>query len=376
MLETDISQLVEALETHTLALFVGSDLPREITGLPSRAELGRELAQRHGREALSLAEAASWVSSQGTRFEYTDFLLRKLDTTGKSPQRFHQCLVRLAQPPYNVKTVITTAFDNLLALAFDRARVGRNAIVRNNDLRFVNPTYCMLIWLYGKVEQVDSLVVTKHDHWDLLRNRDREDVLAEVKRTFQQKTVLFLGYDFTDPDFHFLYSQVAESHFAHTAYAAWPGLSRDQAREWRNEGVIILDAGPLAILERLLSPEQPLLPPESQQGSQEPVVPASVHPPIAVVRDLLQAAFSEETLRRFCQDRPDLYDLGVRFSRSDGLADLVDKVIDYCGEFFLWDKLLSEVKEFNPRQHVHFVHMLLMDRDNTDTGPHTAPPTS
>lgn len=50
---------------------------------------------------------------------------------------------------------------------------------------------------------------------------------------------------------------------------------------------------------------------------------------LVAVRDLLEKAFTEKTLRRFCQDRPIFRDLVGRFSAADGLADLVDKVIDY-----------------------------------------------
>lgn len=56
---TPIPGLTDSLQRRTLALFIGADLPRAITGLPSRADLARELAHRHRLDdSLPLAEVA------------------------------------------------------------------------------------------------------------------------------------------------------------------------------------------------------------------------------------------------------------------------------------------------------------------------------
>ena len=41
-----LPQLVDALERGELALFIGADLPQELTGLPSRTDLATDLAKR------------------------------------------------------------------------------------------------------------------------------------------------------------------------------------------------------------------------------------------------------------------------------------------------------------------------------------------
>lgn len=77
-------------------------------------------------------------------------------------------------------------------------------------------------------------------------------------------------------------------------------------------------------------------------------------PQVAAIRGLLHAAFAEESLRRFCADRPAFRPLAARFSQADGLAALVDKVLTYCGERLLWDELLAGVQEANPGQYARF----------------------
>jgi hypothetical protein len=104
--------LLEQLNQRQLALFLGTDLPREITGLPSRADLARDLARRHKLdESLPLAEVAQRVSQAGNRWEFTSFIRNALDATGKPPQLFHQRIVALVQE-HHIETVITTAYDN------------------------------------------------------------------------------------------------------------------------------------------------------------------------------------------------------------------------------------------------------------------------
>lgn len=82
------------------------------------------------------------------------------------------------------------------------------------------------------------------------------------------------------------------------------------------------------------------------------------NPPIAALRDLLEAAFIVQTLRRFCQDRPDFRPLLNEFSPDHGLADMVERVIGYCGKLVLWDELLAGVQEVNPRQYARFADRL------------------
>jgi hypothetical protein len=267
--------LTDAVARRTLALFIGADLPREIAGLPSRADLACELARRKGLdESLSLAEVAQRVSQAGNRWEFTAFIRDALDTTSKSLQPFHRHIVALVKE-HQIETIITTAYDNLLELAFQEANIAINRVVRGSDVSFINPDRPTLIKLYGDAQQPDTLVVTDRDHSDLLRDRDKEPLVDEVRRAFRRNTMLFLGYSLADPDFRFLFDQIAESRFARTAYAAWPGLPEEDVQMWRDRGIVILDADPLGILGEpgmVLPPsrglEQAIAAPASQPLSQ------------------------------------------------------------------------------------------------------------
>jgi len=348
-------QLAEALQRRTLALFIGADLPRAVTGLPSRAELARELAHRKGGalarvdDSLSLAEVAQRVSRAGKRWEFTAFIRDALDATGRSPQPFHRRIVELANT-HRIETIITTTYDNLLELAFQEAGAGINRVVRGGDVSFVNPDRPTLIKLYGDAQQPDTLIVTDRDHSDLLRDRDREPLLDEVRRALRLNTVLFLGYNLADPDFRFLFDQIAGSRFARIAYAVWPGLPEADVRMWRERGIVILDTDPLGILGEIAAQPVPHSRPEATITVPEDAKQSTWD--TAAIRRLLTAAFDDEELTTLCFDhfRPVYEDLSSGMSKGEK----VQRLLDYCVRHGQLEELLEHVRERNSVQYARF----------------------
>ena len=313
--------LREQLERGRLALFIGADLPRQITGLPSRADLARDLARRKGLDhSLSLAEVAQRVARGGNRFEFTDFVRNDLDTTGKPPQPFHQRVVSLVKA-HHVETLITTAYDNLLELAFREAGVPINRVVRGSDVSFINPDRPTLIQLYGDAQQPDTLVVTDRDHSDLLRDRDREPLLDEVRRALRLNTVLFLGYNLADPDFRFLFDQIAESRFARIAYAVWPDLPEADVHMWRDRGIVILDTDPLGIL----SESQPLSQPPVRP---EPIIPVNYTRGLEILRTQLEQTNRHDELDALEAHLPE----GLSDERLDRLTEKTQDLAHVIGQ--------------------------------------------
>jgi hypothetical protein len=351
----NLPELTEALERGAMALFIGADLPREVTGLPPRADLARELAHRKRGalarvdESLTLAEVAQRVGRAGKRWEFTAFIRDALDTAGRPPQPFHQRIVELIKT-HRIETIITTAYDNMLELAFQEAGAGINRVVRGSDVSFVNPDRPTLIKLYGDAQQPDTLVITDRDHSDLLRDRDREPLLDEVRRALRLNTVLFLGYNLADPDFRFLFDQIAESRFARVAYAVWPGLPEADVRMWRDRGIVILDTDPLGILGEIAAQPVPHSRPEATITVPEDAKQSTGG--TATIRRLLTAAFDDEMLTVFCFDhfRPVYESFGSGMSKGEK----VQRLLDYCVRHGQVEELLKRVNERNPTQYTRF----------------------
>jgi formylglycine-generating enzyme required for sulfatase activity len=80
----------------------------------------------------------------------------------------------------------------------------------------------------------------------------------------------------------------------------------------------------------------------------------------AQIRKLLEEAFTDTVLRRFCADRPFLQPVVKEFSANHGLAELVDRVLVYCDTHDLHERLLDEVGQVYEDQYARFEPYLLI----------------
>jgi hypothetical protein len=367
----EFDQLNYVLSRRTLALFLGSDLPQQITGLPSRADLARELSRRRGLDdTFSIAEVAQRIGRGDNRWDLVAYIRDQLDTTGKQPQPIHRFLVDLVQI-HQIGYLITTAYDDLVDLAFQEAGVPVNLVVRNSDVRFIVPGRPTLIKLYGDVRRPDTLVITEDDQYQLWRNRDKEDLLDEVHTILRRNTVLFLGYNLSDPCFRFLWQETQDraGRFACPSYAVWSGITKEDRQLWRGRGVTILDEAPLHVLDKLVMLAAPSghSKPQSQASPSGLVSPQSTVKAMGewdtgAIRQLLTEALDDQEVVALCFDhfRPVYDDL------SDGMSKgrKIQLLLDYCVRKEQIGLLLERVKDHNPVKYDRFAPDLCLSSMN------------
>jgi hypothetical protein len=249
----ELAALRAQLERRQVALFVGADLPQEITGLPGRQALADGLAAQEGiAPGGRLASVAQQVMNAGFRHSFTQFILNTLDATARSPSAFHRAAVDLVSA-YQIETTITTAYDHLLEQAFQGAGTPVNLVVRESNLDFINPDRPTLIQLYGAARQQDTLVVTEQDQNALLRGRAKGELIREAQIAFRRNTVLFVGYDLSDPIVSALFDEMAGGRFQRRSFAVWSDLSeREAASLESNRNLTVLRADPVSVLRTLL----------------------------------------------------------------------------------------------------------------------------
>jgi len=163
-----------------------------------------------------------------------------------------------------------------------------------------------------------------------------------------------MGYGLADPDFRFLFDQVARRQFARIAYAVWPGLPADERALWRDQGVVILEQEPLAFLSTLVSgddaPDSAVEEAISLTGDK--VESGHLSWDKVTIRRLLTVAFSDVELTTFCFDHyADVYE-----NFSDGMTKSakIQQLLDYCFRHNAVDTLLELVAQYNPGQYSQF----------------------
>lgn len=251
-----LNDLRRNLQRGRLTFFVGADLGKSQTGFPSRQLLADGLARQEGLETgRRLAEVAQEVMQAGNRFAFTQHLRQQLDPVGHDPHPLLRTLAGLVQEN-ELETLITTDYGEAVEAAFRAQGIGLNTAVNDSDLQFANPDYPTLLKLYGDWQQPASLIVTTQDENKLVRGRvpDKQTLLDEAIRAFRRTTLLFIGYDLSDPVVSALFDEVAGDQFQRTAYAVWSGLSHTAVSSYStNRGLVVLDTDPHLLLQALLS---------------------------------------------------------------------------------------------------------------------------
>ncbi len=241
------------LQKGRLVLFVGPDLPQEVTGAPKRQTLADRLAQEKGLSpGQSLSAVAQQVMAGGNRFEFTAFLKRQL--TGVQPGPFYHALAGFVQTAFVKGTIITTAYHRLLESALESAGVyNLQTVSQDSMIPFLDPDAPTLFKLYGDIQQAD-LIVTEQDQNALIRGRatERQDMVDEVARLFKRNCVLFLGVDLRDPVMLALFDDVAGGKFQIPAFAVWNGMPESERQSLEsNRGVKVVEGDEGAVLEAL-----------------------------------------------------------------------------------------------------------------------------
>lgn len=75
---------------------------------------------------------------------------------------------------------------------------------------------------------------------------------------------------------------------------------------------------------------------------------------LAIIHNLLLAAFTADELRRFCRDHPTYRPLLADVPGRATLNEIADALIQYCETRALLDDLCAAIKETNPRQYKRF----------------------
>lgn len=263
------ADLTDALKRGSLALFWGGDLPQALTGVPSRRDLAEALATRtnyRGVDRSLEAVAQAQVARQsGFVNELNSFIVRMLADQSRQPQPIHRLAAELP-----VRHYIVTAYDALLEDALRQGGRPYNAPVVTNasvgNLSFLDSNLPTPVWLYGWTRAPHSLVATHDGHLRLLHDHTNADLLDWVRGVLRFNTLLFIGYDMTDPDFEFLYTQMLTSAgpLARRAFAVQPAFDDDQRLTWQQRNVELIEADPATVLRALLgSPalDRPILTP-------------------------------------------------------------------------------------------------------------------
>jgi len=127
------------------------------------------------------------------RFEYA----KQFKEIYRVATRFHNELSSI----YSIDKIITTNWDDY----FER-ECNAVPIVAPEDFAFYNIESRKVFKIHGSISNYGSIVATKYDYEKCYKNLQKGIVGSHLKTVLATRTVLFIGYSFSDFDFNKVYN--------------------------------------------------------------------------------------------------------------------------------------------------------------------------
>jgi hypothetical protein len=209
------SEIVEEIAAGYGTVFVGAGLSCG-AGLPAWAELIQQFAKKLdcGLDNISYIDIAQYYANEFTSHNLIVELREILEDFKLKPTSVHESLVAI---PFT--RIFTTNYDDLIEKALKDAGREFNLAIKEEDVSFLNHNKsCALVKLHGDLRDANSIVITAEDYEQYFITRPSLTRLLAL--SLQTRSVLFLGYSVSDPDFRQILNQVRHEsgRFSRPAY--------------------------------------------------------------------------------------------------------------------------------------------------------------
>lgn len=207
-LTTDQSRFIKryalTLDSGDVAIFAGAGLSRAAGYVDWRAllkDMAADLKLDIDKETDLIAIAQYHLNEKRSRGRLNQVIVEQLAGSA-SPTRSHGLLARLP-----IQTAWTTNYDQLLERSFeDAGKIVDLKLTQENLAHTKRGRDVVIYKMHGCVTQPHDAVITKDDYEQYERRRPL--FVESLKGDLIEKTFLFLGFSFTDPNIDYILSRV------------------------------------------------------------------------------------------------------------------------------------------------------------------------
>jgi hypothetical protein len=210
------------LQSGDAALFVGAGLSRP-SGFVDWKELMREVASELKldveRESDLIAIAQYHINERGGRSRINRLLIDEF-TKDSTLTENHRLIASLP-----IRTIWTTNYDELLETAFREGHRRPDVKTTKENLAITLPNRDVVIYkMHGDCRQPHDAVLTKEDYE---RYAEKREVFSTaLKGDLVERTFLFLGFSFNDPNIDYILSRIrallGQNQRGHYCVMKWP----------------------------------------------------------------------------------------------------------------------------------------------------------
>lgn len=222
-----LKQFTKELQSGDAALFVGAGLSKA-SGFVDWKGLLRDVASELrldvDREHDLIALAQYHVNDRKGRGHINQLLIEEFTKDAKLTEN-HRLIATLP-----VHTVWTTNYDELLETAFRDGHRKPDVKITKENLATTLPNRGVVIYkMHGDCHHPHDAVLTKEDYETY--GEKREGFSTALRGDLVDRTFLFLGFSFTDPNIDYILSRIrgllGENQRPHYCVMKWPDAPKD-----------------------------------------------------------------------------------------------------------------------------------------------------
>lgn len=227
--EQMLRHFTNELEGGDAALFIGAGLSKA-SGFVDWKELMRDVATELGldveRESDLIAVAQYHVNKRGGRAAINRLLIEEFTKDAELTQNHHL----IASLP--IRTIWTTNYDELLESAYRESHRRPDVKTTSPNLAQTMPQRDVVIYkMHGDTRQPQDAVLTKEDYETY--QEKRELFSTALRGDLVERTFLFLGFSFTDPNIDYILSRIrsllGQNQREHYCVMKWPDPPKDNS---------------------------------------------------------------------------------------------------------------------------------------------------
>ena len=222
-----LKQFTKELQSGDAALFVGAGLSKPSGFVDWKGllrDVAIELKLDVDREDDLIALAQYHVNDRKGRGHINQLLIEEFTKDAKLTEN-HRLITTLP-----VHTVWTTNYDELLETAFREGHRKPDVKTTKQNLATTLPNRGVVIYkMHGDCRQPHEAVLTKDDYETY--GEKREGFSTALRGDLVERTFLFLGFSFTDPNIDYILSRIrgllGENQRVHFCIMKWPDPPKD-----------------------------------------------------------------------------------------------------------------------------------------------------
>lgn len=200
------NNLVKAIRQNNLAVYIGAGFSKDC-GLVDWEGLITPLIKNIGltpQKGADFIQYAQYVANQENGRKIINNAIKSSFSKG------NLCENQRSLAKLNISEVWTTNYDSMIEKGFDEVRKKYRVKSKETDLTLKDEFGTIPIYkIHGNWKDPKHCILTQTDYEDYFKTR--KNFINALKTSLLQKTFLFMGFSFKDPDIKYVLAEIRQS---------------------------------------------------------------------------------------------------------------------------------------------------------------------